>query len=125
MPIPVPLLSAIATAFGVEAFGVALAQFVDVALRDVVHAEPEHRREGADVPEAVAQFLRERVLIERRGVKEMLLDHFGHFTSLTREAEGGVGELLFVRAVAPECAGGEFLILVEGHRDRGLRTVEK
>jgi hypothetical protein len=30
-----------------------------------------------------------------------------------------------VRAVAPECAGGEFLILVEGHRDRGLRTVEK
>ena len=101
-----------------------LAQFVDITLRDVVHAKAEHGGKGPYIPQTVAQFLGERILIERRGVEEMLLDHFGHFAGLTREAEGGIGELLFVRAVAPERAGGEFLILVEGHRDRGLRTLE-
>ena len=57
-------------------------------------------------------------------MKEMLLDHLGHFAGFTGQAKRGIRQLLLVRAVAPEGAGGEFLILVEGHGDRGLRTLE-
>jgi hypothetical protein len=64
----------------------------------------------------VAKFLYQRVVVERRGVEQVLLDDVGSFAGFAGEAEGSVGELLFVGAVAAECAGGELLIFVEMHR---------
>jgi len=62
-------------------------------------------------------------VIERRGVVQVLLDDIGGFARFTTEAEGGVGELLFVRSVAAECAGGELLVFAEMHRANVQRRV--
>ena len=72
-------------------------------------------RKRADVPQTVAELFGERVLIEWCGVKEMLLDHIGHFSGFAGESECCVGELLFVCAIAAECARSELLIFVELH----------
>src|SRR5699024_11106303 len=91
---PGALIGPVGAAFRIESFGIALPQLVDVAGRDVVEREAEHGRERADVPEAVAELLRERVAIERGGVEEMLLDDLRHLARLAGEPERGVGELL-------------------------------
>lgn len=110
------LLGAVTTPFRVKTFGITFAQFVDIALRDILEREAQHGGKRADIPKAITKFLREGILIEGRRVEEMFFDHFRHFTGFAREPEGGVGELLFVRAIAAKCAGGQFLIVVELHR---------
>jgi hypothetical protein len=51
-------------------------------------------------------------------MEQVLLDDLGRFAGLASEAEGGVRELLFVRAVALQRSGRQLLIVVEVHGRR-------
>ena len=72
--------------------------------------------ERGDVPEAVAELLHDRVAVERGAVEEVLLHVLGDLAGLAGEAEGGVGEAFRRGLAGAQGAGGELLVVVEGHR---------
>jgi hypothetical protein len=96
----------------------ALVEFADVDISDLIQAAADVSADSGQVPEYIAQLQNEQLPI-RLGkpaafVADKLLDLFGHFASLTDQAEYGVDRQLPLGRINGR-QDGSLLILAELH----------